>query len=109
MPLLLCLYAALLLASIGFTVTGNRLRSRLALAITPVLLCGIILAAPAAPASGGADLSGFESLALAVALPLFGLALMAVFVPRWRWLFWLVLALNMLAGAGIFTLTLRLR
>jgi hypothetical protein len=107
LTLLLCLYAALLLASLGFTMTRNRFRARLALTFTPVILCGIILLDRAAATRGEIDLSSFDDLALAVALPLFGLALMAVFVTRWHWLFWLVLTVNMLAGAGIFYLALR--
>jgi len=101
---LLCLYAALLLAAIALAVTRKWRQSGLALIAAPAALCGIILAEGAAPARGPLDLPGFDSLALAVALPLLGLASMALFVTRWQWLFWLVLALNILAGAAVFSL-----
>ncbi len=106
MPLLLSLYAALLIIVLALTVAGNRFWARLALALTPLLLCAIIQASPASSAHGRVDLSSFRSLALAVALPLLGLALMALFVTRWRWLFWLVLTLNLAAGSGIVFLAL---
>jgi hypothetical protein len=101
---LFCLYAAIVLAAIGLAMTRNWPQARRALVAAPAALSGIILAEGGAAARGPFDIPGFETLALAVAAPLLGLALMALFVTRWRWLLWLVLALNILAGVAVFSI-----
>ncbi len=104
MAFLLCLYVALLIASLALTVSRKGMQARAALLASAIMLCAILLTDHSAAAHGEIDWAGFDDLALEIAVPLIGMALMALFVTRWRWLFWLVLALNVAIGAGIFSL-----
>lgn len=98
MRFLLGIYAATLLAAPCFVFARSGGWARIALVVAPAILSCIILLDKAAPV-----IAGFDNLAFAVALPLLGLAVMALFVTSWRWLFWLVLVLNFAAGAALFS------
>lgn len=99
---LLCLYLVSLLTPLCLIIARAWHWARIALVAAPAILSCIILLAKGTAAHDEPDLVGFDNLALAAVLPLLGLGLMALFVKSWRWLFWLVFALNVLAGAALF-------
>lgn len=75
----------------------------------PAILSCILLADLALRSHADTAFAGFDGVALTVSVPLLGLGLMALFVAHWRWLFWLAVVLNLLAGAAVFCLALLFR
>lgn len=103
MVVLLCLYAAALIASVALCGFKKWLWARIAAVVAPSILSCVILADRAVSLQGAVpSLAAFDDLALGVSLPLAGLGVLALFVARWRWLFWLVMVLNVVAGAAVF-------